>query len=64
MLAETHLIRVQTHMEDAQPSEIALGGYVHLPNRTKMKRHYMKKLGTIPDMQYALHLLVVFIGCV
>lgn len=45
MLAETHLIRVQTHMEDAQPSEIALGGYVHLPNRTKMKRHYMKKLG-------------------
>jgi len=44
-LAETHLIRVQTHMEDPLPSEISEGGYVHLPDRTKMKRHYMKKLG-------------------
>ncbi|XP_063692938.1 uncharacterized protein LOC134824887 isoform X1 [Bolinopsis microptera] len=44
-LAETHLVRVQTHMEEAQPSEIAQGGYIHLPDRTKMKRHYMKKLG-------------------
>ena len=32
-------------MEEAQPSEIAQGGYIHLPDRTKMKRHYMKKLG-------------------
>eukprot|EP00116_Pleurobrachia_bachei_P005566 sb/3465828/ len=44
-LAETHLVRVQTHMEEAEVNEIAQGGYIHLPDRTRMKRHYMKKLG-------------------